>query len=658
MRVFSAGKNLLSSFFSSFCLAGCISVCALAYAAGAWDLSIAHAANTGGGVYENIPNDGEKAYIGAFSLTGNASNAHVEMDTIFNGNIYGGYSLDGASTNNRVTIHNGVFSTGTESSGLVVGGYSAGGNATGNTVSVYGGRFGVEDAGVLYGGRSAGGDATHNTVRISGGSFGGDAVYMIYGGYSDSGNATHNTVTILGAPVFNPSTEIWGGATGGISRFRSLSDTRTGNTLNMFTHGITVGQVGNFQFYNFALFGGGGAGLTIDSITLKATDVVAAPYALPNSGFKVGDSVTLLATEDTIDPFFSVPGTAASPFMKYGYSIRADAKNIIAEITDVNIDPQSGSYTQGQRAGAALLNMGANLAAGAGMGSARAAAETQGLSSGSSSIRGFVPFMAVNASSIRYSTSGHTDSEGFGLLAGVAKLWENPSVNILAGAFFEYASGTFKGKDIYANSVVHSRGNNHSYGGGLLARVEAQGNLAGLYGEASFRLGNLESKYSDNRVYIDNLTPSYKTNRMYYGVHVGFGYAYALGQQAYVDVSAKYFWNHQAKKNTSVLGEYGTFQADNSPRVRLGARVSYAFTENFSPYLGAAWEYTFGSKAKVTAYGQSAYGPSTKGSTGIGELGITFTPSTSLPLFFDLGLQGYVGKQRGVSGALQMKLKF
>jgi hypothetical protein len=42
----------------------------------------------------------------------------------------------------------------------------------------------------------------------------------------------------------------------------------------------------------------------------------------------------------------------------------------------------------------------------------------------------------------------------------------------------------------------------------------------------------------------------------------------------------------------------------------------------------------------------------------MGELGLSLKPSQSLPLSFDLGVQGYTGKREGVTGSLQIKLEF
>jgi hypothetical protein len=50
--------------------------------------------------------------------------------------------------------------------------------------------------------------------------------------------------------------------------------------------------------------------------------------------------------------------------------------------------------------------------------------------------------------------------------------------------------------------------------------------------------------------------------------------------------------------------------------------------------------------------------PSLQGDTGMGQLGLSLKPSKDLPLSFDLGVQGYVGKREGVTGSLQLRFEF
>ena len=100
------------------------------------------------------------------------------------------------------------------------------------------------------------------------------------------------------------------------------------------------------------------------------------------------------------------------------------------------------------------------------------------------------------------------------------------------------------------------------------------------------------------------------------------------------------------------------FNDADSLRTRLGGRFAYTVNEYISPYAGVWWEHEYDSKQRGSVNGNSLSSPSLKGDTGMGELGLSLEPSSSLPLFFDLGVQGYTGKREGVTGSLQIKFEF
>ena len=50
--------------------------------------------------------------------------------------------------------------------------------------------------------------------------------------------------------------------------------------------------------------------------------------------------------------------------------------------------------------------------------------------------------------------------------------------------------------------------------------------------------------------------------------------------------------------------------------------------------------------------------PPFKGDTGIGEFGLKYKASEDSPFEFALGVQGYWGKTRGVTGGLSFTLRF
>jgi hypothetical protein len=74
--------------------------------------------------------------------------------------------------------------------------------------------------------------------------------------------------------------------------------------------------------------------------------------------------------------------------------------------------------------------------------------------------------------------------------------------------------------------------------------------------------------------------------------------------------------------------------------------------------VGLAWEREFGGKVRASTNGLPIAAPSLRGDTGIGEIGLSITPSASLPLAFELGVQGYVGKREGVTGSLRLRIDF
>jgi outer membrane autotransporter protein len=100
------------------------------------------------------------------------------------------------------------------------------------------------------------------------------------------------------------------------------------------------------------------------------------------------------------------------------------------------------------------------------------------------------------------------------------------------------------------------------------------------------------------------------------------------------------------------------FSDTDSSRLRFGGRFSHAVNKHISPYIGAAWEHEFDGGQKADTNGYALLKPSLRGDTGIGELGLAFTPSADLPLTLDLGVQGYAGKREGVTGTLHIKYEF
>jgi hypothetical protein len=126
----------------------------------------------------------------------------------------------------------------------------------------------------------------------------------------------------------------------------------------------------------------------------------------------------------------------------------------------------------------------------------------------------------------------------------------------------------------------------------------------------------------------------------------------------------KYFRTHRDGGAVRLsAGDRVDFEAVDSRRPRLGGRLAYAANDFINPYVGAAFEGEFDGQARASANGLPIESPKPKGSTFIGELGLSVVPfgQNRRPaglLSIDLGIQGYAGKREGIAGGLGLKFEF
>ncbi len=247
-------------------------------------------------------------------------------------------------------------------------------------------------------------------------------------------------------------------------------------------------------------------------------------------------------------------------------------------------------------------------------------------------------------------------------MTGLAYGMDASPGHLTLGAFFEYGNGSYDTHNSFSNAAsVNGDGDTDYLGGGILGRMDFANTGPGrFYTEASARMGRIHNEY-DSSDLTDGMgrKADFDSSSLYYGLHFGTGYLWNITEAAGLDLYAKYFWTRlEGDSVTLSTDDPVRFKDADSHRLRGGARFSYAVNEWVSPYVGAAYEHEFDGKARATTNGFSIDAPDIKGGTGIGEVGLTLKPSQALPLSFDLGLQGYVGKREGVTGSLQMKFEF
>ena len=383
-----------------------------------------------------------------------------------------------------------------------------------------------------------------------------------------------------------------------------------------------------------------------------------------------GSTLTLLE----VDP----DKTLTANNLQRGNGIVQIGSTVAHDITaDVNLDPttgrlnavtaqvspgratdQSKALPEGFLGGLALNLQGADLVAGRGMDSAvRASSGTD-----DAERHGFAGFGALSGGSLRYNTGSHLDMNSLSLLTGLAWGIDLAPGRLTLGAFFEYGNGSYDTHNSFTNAAsVDGDGNAYYLGGGILARMDFVNTGPGrFYAEASGRAGKTHNEYDSSDLRdAAGRKADYDSSSPYYGLHFGTGYVWNINDAATLDLYGKYFWTRQQGDSVGLsTGEHLSFDDINSSRLRFGGRFAYILNEHVAPYIGAAWEHEFDGKARAKTNGFDIDAPNLRGNTGIGELGLSLTPSADLPLTIDLCVQGYTGKHEGVTDSLMVKWEF
>ena len=234
-------------------------------------------------------------------------------------------------------------------------------------------------------------------------------------------------------------------------------------------------------------------------------------------------------------------------------------------------------------------------------------------------------FGTVRAGSKTYESGSSINVSSVSLIAGLGKGFATGAGHLSVGAFFEYGKGSYTTHNSFDDRAdVSGDGTSWYMGGGILGSVAR----------------------------LDMDSP-------YYSLHGGFGYVWNMAEGHELKVYGRYMWT-MLQGTDETLTAKAKYDLDDmySSRIRAGVRYSYTGSERFKPYVGAAYEHEFAGSCDARVYGYDVNSPSFEGGTGIGELGIAMVPTDALPLSLNLGVQGAVGKKRGVSGSFNVMYEF
>ena len=635
------------------------------------------------------------------SVSGNGTATTNNNTVIIHGNIkahyglYGGMAetvVDGTATasNNTVIIHGNIDM---DAVGVRSGASAVNGNgiaiANHNTLIIHGdlssySGYAVGGIASVFGDGAA--TTNNNTVIIQGDI---SAGYGIYGGKAEisvdgTASANKNTVIInanstVQSPVYGGAAEvpgvgtasansnvvtIHGGSSASSIHVGSVNyvPVAAGNTLNVIVDNNTV------------TLANGADGLEFLNITIRANQN--APVLDINSNVIIGDATTSGAM--TLNTFGGTPPMRINDevqlFIGNGGLIHHDdtlvttaigkhgatllyqwgVYNDIATLLGTFGNPEAKVLSKAYLAGLSSVMMGSDLGAGKGMYNAMKATGSADGGRGS--------FGAMSGGSIRSKTGSHVDTNGFSLMAGLAQGRNLDQGRMTLGGFLEWGIGSYSIYNAFPNAASSGDGGSTwNFGVGALGRMDFSGNESGnFYTEGSARIGYLDNKYKNsNLADSTGVQATYDSSAMYYGIHLGGGYLLNLNSKALLDIHGKYFWTHVGSDSVTLsTGDHVKFSSVNSHRARAGTRLTYETETALSPYAGLAFEYEFDGKAKAQSFGYSIGTPSLKGSTGIVEAGLSIKASESRPLYLDVGIQGYAGKRKGVTGSMQLRYTF
>ena len=590
-----------------------------------------------------------QSVFGGFSEKADSKNNEVILngDSVVTGNVAGGVALKGNSEDNKVNIAKSTVNMN------VYGGYGAK-DSIGNIISITDGSSVNKN---VYGGYSFKGNSMDNTVTIDNSTVNEN----VYGGYTESDGAISEKIQ-NNKVIFKNAAKIKGDVYGGYDDKSKANIIN--NTLEIVGKDNEARTIQNFDKLNFFIT----KDLIANDTMLKVTDTALINNAEIKAGVELGtklnenDKINLI-TAGALKAENITTGTLTDGLISIDQGLQVtvgtDGNKLVGVINGTT-PPGGGSTTPGagglyaaadakspvetQSAALTMLNLGHDLLTTAGY--ENAALAVDGEEEGSVN-----PFITMSANNQKLDTGSHVDLKAWNMNLGFAKKINNNSGKLIIAPVIEYGRGSY---DSYLDNGTHGDGDAHFWGAGLMAK---QLNDDGLYYEGSLRAGRMSTDYQS--AVAGGI--KYDSDATYYAAHLGMGKVVQLNDKDTIDYYAKLFYTRQQGDKVTVgTGATYDFDATTSLRTRLGARYTHQLSEKNAFYAGLAWQHEFDGESNAivatTLGSASAPAPSMKGDTGIMELGWRVNNSDKFEL--GLGVNGSIGKQKGVGFNLSLNFSF
>ena len=320
-----------------------------------------------------------------------------------------------------------------------------------------------------------------------------------------------------------------------------------------------------------------------------------------------------------------------------------DGENVVFNIEGKAINPKTKVLSESRAAEMAFLNAAGDLLL------------DQDIHSAGKHV-----FGAIRGISNTYKTGSSVDVDGVGLVTGVANTWKGEGSDLSGAVFVEAGFGDLGTNNNIGGVRQHGKADSYYIGTGFIGKYDlTQGALAGLYAEASARVGVISTDYHNSGLStVSGKQASYDTDSLYYAAHLKAGYRWNLTDKLDFDVNASYLWSYLESEDVRIVEDKFHFDSIQSHRTRLGAELGYTGDQGYRPYIGAAWEHEFDGEAGGSVEGYRLEEADLGGSSGLVWAGVTFVPPEASALKFDAGITGYFGQRQGISGRISMRYEF
>lgn len=633
-----------------------------------------------------VPSD--KTVVGF--RTSNSQNSSRNI-VIINGGIitdrvFGGFSYDKEAADNRVIINGGTIRA-------IRGADTYIGNVRRNIVVINGGTIGRiidgQDPSNVIGGmayfiNSEGVTVEDNKIILNGGTIIGD----VRAGMSWLGNIYNNSIDIYNTngTLDLTSANLYGYFGG---------SEHSGNTLNIYTTGITAKNIYNFNALNFYIPASAKSGDTMLTLTSsEGTDISGARINAGVQGgstLDTGDTVTLITNPNGLNTNGTTYGTLSEGVsLNYKLTVEKSGDNsVVARIGDTTTDdttPSDSSTDTSTVPATVITDNNHTLPQTELLGLPQIATlklvdfmsdklvdwlppcsfdfedemedEVNLPDVPQKEPKGYEIFITGSGGSFRTKTGNgsYIESTLKGFDVGFGRSIDYSNGRLVFAPIFEYATGDY---DSYLDDGQHGKGNTKYMAGGLIGRKTFK---SGFYIEASARGGKTERDFSSDTM-TSNGSPIFvhydKTSAPVFAGHLRLGRQLRLNKNNLLDYYGIYFHSHQGGMNLHLsTGENYHFSSATSSRTRLGYRLTTRTSKISRIYTGLAFQYEHNPNVVGTYKGRRTPNAGSCGASCMLEFGWMIRPNKDNPWMLDLNATGFVGLQRGLSGTIKLQKEF